>query len=65
MLGSVQKILVEGVSRKNAAELTGRTENMRAVNFQAHPRLIGHMIEVRITQVMSHSLRGEVVGIVE
>ena len=65
MLGSVQKILVEGVSRKNAAELTGRTENMRAVNFQAHPRLIGHMIEVRITQVMAHSLRGEVVGIVE
>ena len=65
MLGSVQKILVEGVSRKNAAELTGRTENMRAVNFQGHFRLIGQMVEVRITQVMAHSLRGELIGIVE
>ena len=65
MLGSVQKILVEGVSRKNAAELRGRTENMRAVNFQGHFRLIGQMVEVRITQVMAHSLRGELIGIVE
>ena len=63
MLGSTQRILVEGVSRKNTNELTGRTENMRTVNFQGHPRLIGQMIDIEITQVMAHSLRGEVQGV--
>ena len=65
MLGSTQRILVEGVSRKNTNELTGRTENMRTVNFQGHPRLIGQMIDIEITQVMAHSLRGEVQGVFE
>lgn len=65
MLGSTQRILVEGVSRKNANELMGRTENMRTVNFQGHPRLIGQMIDIEITQVMAHSLRGEVQGVFE
>jgi tRNA-2-methylthio-N6-dimethylallyladenosine synthase len=65
MLGSTQRILVEGVSRKNANELMGRTENMRTVNFQGHPRLIGQMIDIEITQVMAHSLRGEVHGVFE
>ncbi len=61
MLNTVTKILVEGPSRKNPEELQGRTENNRVVNFQGHPRLIGQLIPVRITQVYPHSLRGEAV----
>jgi tRNA-2-methylthio-N6-dimethylallyladenosine synthase len=60
-LGTVQKVLVEGPSRRDAAELTGRTECNRMVNFKGHPRLIGRMAEVAITAVNTHSLRGEVV----
>jgi tRNA-2-methylthio-N6-dimethylallyladenosine synthase len=60
MVGSCQKILVEGPSRKNPEELQGRTENNRVVNFQGHARLMGHTINVRITQAQPHSLRGEV-----
>ena len=64
--GTVQRILVEGPSRKSSAEnpeLMGRTECNRAVNFPAGPnpqRLIGQLIDVKITQAMPHSLRGEV-----
>ena len=61
--GTVQRILVEGPSRKNAEELMGRTECNRAVNFPGGPnaaRLVGQMIDVKITQAMPHSLRGEV-----
>jgi tRNA-2-methylthio-N6-dimethylallyladenosine synthase len=61
MVGSVQRILVEGPSRKNAAELMGRTENNRIVNFPGQPRLVGQLIDVRITQALPHSLRAEVV----
>jgi len=63
-VGTVQRILVEGPSRKNAAELMGRTECNRIVNFDAGPqsqRLIGQMMDVRITAALPHSLRGEVV----
>ena len=63
-LGTVQRILVEGASRKSAAELMGRTECNRIVNFDAGPlgqRLVGQMVDVRITQALPHSLRGEVV----
>jgi tRNA-2-methylthio-N6-dimethylallyladenosine synthase len=60
MLGSMQRILVEGASKKDAAELMGRTENMRIVNFKGNPRLIGQMIDVTITQVNPNSLRGDV-----
>ena len=62
-LGMVQRILVEGPSRKDAAELMGRTECNRIVNFAAGPnaaRLVGQMIDVTITQALPHSLRGEV-----
>jgi tRNA-2-methylthio-N6-dimethylallyladenosine synthase len=62
MVGSVQRVLVEGPSRKDASELTGRTENMRKVNFAGDPRLAGQFAEVLITQVMSNSLRGRVVA---
>jgi len=58
MIGSTQSVLVEGVSKKNPAELTGRTENMRYVNFQAPPKLIGQFVDVVITEAMSNSLRG-------
>jgi tRNA-2-methylthio-N6-dimethylallyladenosine synthase len=61
MVGSVQKVLVERPSRKDPNELSGRTENNRVVNFQGHPRLIGQFVDVRITQAMPNSLRGEVV----
>jgi tRNA-2-methylthio-N6-dimethylallyladenosine synthase len=63
-VGTVQRILVEGPSRKNAAELMGRTECNRIVNFDGGPlaqRLVGQMMDVRITSALPHSLRGEVV----
>ena len=61
--GTVQRILVEGTSRKSAEELMGRTECNRIVNFDGGPlaaRLVGQMIDVRITEARPHSLRGEV-----
>ncbi|MDR0234042.1 MAG: tRNA (N6-isopentenyl adenosine(37)-C2)-methylthiotransferase MiaB [Zoogloeaceae bacterium] len=61
MLGSVQRVLVEGVSRKNPAELAGRTDNNRVVNFVGNPRQIGHFAQVKITAQLPHSLRGEIV----
>lgn len=60
MVGTVQRVLVEGVSKKNAGELAGRTDNNRVVNFAGHPRLVNHFIDVRIVSAMPHSLRGEV-----
>jgi tRNA-2-methylthio-N6-dimethylallyladenosine synthase len=63
MVGTVQKILVEGASKKNADELQGRTENNRVVNFDGGPdgaRLVGRMIDVRISQSYANSLRGEI-----
>jgi tRNA-2-methylthio-N6-dimethylallyladenosine synthase len=60
-VGTVQRILVEGPSRRDASELMGRTECNRAVNFQAPERLIGQMVDVKITLAYPHSLRGDVV----
>ncbi|ANH74876.1 tRNA-i(6)A37 thiotransferase enzyme MiaB [Ralstonia insidiosa] len=69
MVGSTQRILVEGPSRKDPTELHGRTENNRVVNFalpdlpQARrDQLIGQMLDVRIVHAFPHSLRGEVVA---
>ena len=62
-VGTVQRILVEGPSRKSAQELMGRTECNRIVNFDGGPlsgRLVGQLIDVRITQALPHSLRAEV-----
>ncbi|MBW7860466.1 MAG: tRNA (N6-isopentenyl adenosine(37)-C2)-methylthiotransferase MiaB [Rhodocyclaceae bacterium] len=61
MVGHTERILVEGTSRKDPGELAGRTENNRVVNFAANPRLIGQFVDVRITQALPHSLRGEIV----
>jgi tRNA-2-methylthio-N6-dimethylallyladenosine synthase len=62
MVGSVQRVLVEGPSRKDANELTGKTENMRSVNFAGHARLVGQFVDVVITEAMANSLRGRVVA---
>ena len=62
-VGTVQRILVEGPSRKDPTELMGRTECNRIVNFPGGPnpaRLVGQMLDVTIVSAMPHSLRGEV-----
>ena len=61
LVGSVQRVLVEGRARKDASELTGRTECNRSVNFPGPARLLGQMVELTITESRAHSLRGEVV----
>jgi len=63
MVGKVERILVEKVSRKRDDQLSGRTENNRVVNFDADPALIGHFVEVRITEALPNSLRGELVSV--
>ena len=59
MIGSIERILVEGPAKKNPEELAGRTSNNLMVNFRGPQRLVGQMMDVRITTAMSHSLRGE------
>ena len=61
MLGSTQRILVEGTSKKTPLQLSGRTENNRVVNFDGHTRLLGHFVDVVITEALNNSLRGRVV----
>jgi tRNA-2-methylthio-N6-dimethylallyladenosine synthase len=60
MVGSVQRLLVEGPSKKDPHDMKGRTENNRIVNFAGKPRLIGQMVDVRITAALTNTLRGEV-----
>jgi tRNA-2-methylthio-N6-dimethylallyladenosine synthase len=62
MVGGTQRILVEGCSRKDATELSGRTENNRVVNFTGSHGRIGQFLDVKITRAMSNSLRGEIPG---
>lgn len=61
MLSTEQRILVEGPSKKDIMELTGRTENNRVVNFVGTPDMIGKFVDVKITDVYTNSLRGEVI----
>ncbi|MBI5330359.1 MAG: tRNA (N6-isopentenyl adenosine(37)-C2)-methylthiotransferase MiaB [Betaproteobacteria bacterium] len=61
MVGQVERVLVEGPSKKDPNELMGRTDNNRIVNFPAPARLVGQFVDVTITQALPHSLRGEVV----
>ncbi len=61
MVGTTQRVLVEGTSKKDVNELSGRTENNRVVNFAGAPRLIGQFVDVVITRAFPNSLRGEVV----
>jgi tRNA-2-methylthio-N6-dimethylallyladenosine synthase len=65
MVGSVQRILVERPSRKDAGQMAGRTENNRVVNFDGNERLIGHFVEVTITRAMPNSLQGEFVALAD
>jgi tRNA-2-methylthio-N6-dimethylallyladenosine synthase len=60
MVGSVQRVLVTGPSRKDPNELTGKTENMRQVNFAGPARLVGQFVDVTITEALPNSLRGRV-----
>jgi len=60
MVGQVERILVEGTSRKNLHELYGRTSNNRVVNFPGSKRLIGKLMDVHIIAALAHTLRGEV-----
>jgi tRNA-2-methylthio-N6-dimethylallyladenosine synthase len=60
-LGTVQRILVQGVSKRDATELMGRTECNRVVNFAAPARLVGQLVDVRITETRIYTLRGEVI----
>jgi len=62
MVGSRQRILVEGYSRKSDRELSGRTENNRVVNFAGPDELIGRFAEVEITQALNNSMKGLLAG---
>jgi len=62
MVGSVQRVLIEGASRKNSAEQCGRTDNNRVVNFPSAGPVPGAFAEVRITEARAHTLRGELLG---
>jgi tRNA-2-methylthio-N6-dimethylallyladenosine synthase len=64
MVGNVERVLVEGASKKNKTELAARTENNRVINFPGGPngdRLIGHYVDVKVTEAVAHTLRGEIV----
>ncbi|MCL6264067.1 tRNA (N6-isopentenyl adenosine(37)-C2)-methylthiotransferase MiaB [Craterilacuibacter sp. RT1T] len=62
MQGTIQQVLVESVSRRDASMLAARTGNNRVVNFVGEPHLLGQMVQVRITEAHPHSLVGEVVS---
>jgi tRNA-2-methylthio-N6-dimethylallyladenosine synthase len=60
MVGTRQRVLVEGHSKRDPQQLAGRTENNRVVNFDGHPRLVGHFVDVIITEALRNSLRARV-----
>jgi tRNA-2-methylthio-N6-dimethylallyladenosine synthase len=62
MLGSVQRVLVERPARKDPRQLAGRTENSRVVNFDGPADLIGELVQVRISEALPNSLRGELLA---
>ncbi|HST44934.1 MAG TPA: tRNA (N6-isopentenyl adenosine(37)-C2)-methylthiotransferase MiaB [Luteimonas sp.] len=62
MVGTVQSVLVEGPARRDPREFTGRTENMRSINFAGEPRMVGQFVDVRVTEAMANSLRGRVMS---
>ena len=62
MVGTHQRVLVEGAARKDAAELCGRTANNRVVNFPGSRDLVGRFVGVTITSALPHSLRGEILA---
>ena len=60
MVGTTEKVLVEGTSKWSDEELSGKTENNRVVNFAGPKRLIGQLVDVNITEALRNSLRGRV-----
>jgi len=62
MVGTVQRVLIERAARKNAHELAGRTENNRWVNFAGPPSLINQFVDVVITELRAHTLRGRLLS---
>ncbi len=65
MMGTVQRVLVESISKKSDEQLAGRTENNRVVNFYGDKNLIGSFADVRVIEVRSNSLQGEFVALSE
>jgi tRNA-2-methylthio-N6-dimethylallyladenosine synthase len=63
MVGGVERVLVERPSKKNPRQFAGRTGNMRWVNFDGEPALVGRFVDVLITEALPNSLRGRVVGV--
>ena len=63
MVGTIQRILVHGVSRKSDSQMSGRTENNRVVNFTCDLELTGLFVDVKITEAYRNSLQGEFVEI--
>jgi len=63
MIGTVQTVLVDSVSRKSDQQISGRTENNRVVNFAGDKELIGRFVDVKITEAWTNSLQGELVGL--
>jgi len=63
MVGTVQRVLVEGESKKNSLQMTGRTENNRVVNFAGPTRLAGQFVDLLITEALPNSLRGRVIKV--
>jgi len=62
MIGSVQRVLVEGPSRKSAEQMSGRTENNRVTNFNGSADLVGSFVDVKITAAFPNSLQGEIIA---
>ena len=62
MIGTVQRVLVERLSRNSFSQVAGRSENNRVVNFEGSPELIGQFVDVEITEALTNSLRGKVVA---
>jgi tRNA-2-methylthio-N6-dimethylallyladenosine synthase len=62
LVGSVQRVLIERPSRKDQSELAGRTEDNRWVNFPGPGKLLGHFVDLEITEAKAHSLRGRIVA---
>jgi tRNA-2-methylthio-N6-dimethylallyladenosine synthase len=65
MVGGVERVLVTGASRKDPAQMSGRTENNRIVNFDGSARLAGEFVDVRITEALPNSLRGQLLNQLE
>jgi len=63
MVGTVQSVLVDSVSRKSEAQISGRTENNRVVNFAGDKELIGQFVDIKITEAWTNSMQGEFIGL--